>query len=443
MGNENEIIKKDAVQGRSLFLPEEIHDQDGFSRVYVLEEEYARTRKNKNYKLYLFILLFVAVVIGGVLLFKLYRDWRDRIINVDITEFEDLRLKEIIDSARKRGSNIDVLKIEMEMLEVDMLGEILKVRKDVCAREAALLSQGLSDDEIDRRVSALKTEEEARIKKVRASYQAQIRRKKSEIWALEEAREKEEKELASKGAETRITNADRLYNLQMKRLKDKQDTGVEALKRYYDSYMEFITLKYNPMLDAQPVSGIISAKPGASLVRGGFLKEYDPLLGEGGFTADDFGALRKRIGDEVIVLKRLMRVPYKNSVPPALKAIDGLSGSIVRDYETLWSGLARTLQGRNQLLKKYDYLFDFVLSAKKENGLVLDPRDADAILVRMNRSLKIDDGQSASVYNGDKYVGRVKLYRDQQGNFRAKVVSLANRKAVIQPTNRVMLDVKK
>ena len=63
------------------------------------------------------------MVLGGVLLFKLYRDWRDRIINVDITEFEDLRLKEIIDSARKRGSNIDVLRIEMEMLEVDMLGE--------------------------------------------------------------------------------------------------------------------------------------------------------------------------------------------------------------------------------------------------------------------------------------------------------------------------------
>jgi len=414
-------------------------------KVYVLEEEYARTRKNKNYKLYLFILLFIGVVVGGVLLFKLYRDWRDRIINVDITEFEDLRLKEVIDSARKRGSNIDVLRIEMQILEVDMLGEILKIRKDIYAREAALLSQGLPDDEIDRRVSALRDEEESRIKRMRASYQAQIRRKRAEIGALQDARAKEEKELAAKGAETRITNADRLYNLQMKRLKDKQDTGVEALKKYYDNYMEYVTLKYNPVLDRQPVSGIIGTKSDASLVRGGFLKEYNPLLEECGFSSDDFGVLRKRISDEATLLKRLMRVPYKNSVPPALQAIDGLSGSIVRDYENLWSVLAQTLNGRNQLLKKYDYLFDFVLSAKKENGLVLDPRDAGAILVRMNRSLKIEEGQPASVYNGDRFVARVKLYRDGQGqgNYLARVVSMASKKAVIQPTNRVMLDTKK
>ncbi|MBP7736811.1 MAG: hypothetical protein KA369_12620 [Spirochaetes bacterium] len=441
MGNENEI--KDIVKGQSLFLPDEIYDQEGLTKVYVLEEEYARTRKNKNYKLYLFILLFIGVVVGGVILFKLYRDWRDRIINVDITEFEDLRLKEVIDSARKRGSNIDVLRIEMQILEVDMLGEMLRVRKDIYAREAALLSQGLPDDEMDRRVSALRSEEESRIKRTRASYQAQIRRKKAEIGALQDAREKEEKELAAKGAETRITNADRLYNLQMKRLKDKQDTGVEALKKYYDNYMEYVTLRYNPVLDRQPVSGIIGAKNDASLVRGGILKEYNPLLGECGFSSDDFGVLRKHISDEVTVLKRLMRVPYKNSVPPALKAIDGLSGSIVRDYENLWSALAQTLNGRNQQIKKYDYLFDFVLSAKKENGLVLDPRDTGAILVRMNRSLKIEDGQSASVYNGDRFVARVKLYHDGQGNYRARVVSMANKKAVIQPTNRVMLDTKK
>ena len=84
----------------------------------------------------------------------------------------------------------------------------------------------------------------------------------------------------------------------MKRLKDKQDTGVEALKKYYDGYMDYITLKYNPVLDAQPVSGIIGASRARPWSRGGSLREYDPLLDECGFSADDFGVLRKRIGDE-------------------------------------------------------------------------------------------------------------------------------------------------
>lgn len=442
MGNENEI-NKDVVGGHSLFLPEEIHDREGVAKVYVLEEEFARTKKNKNYKLYLFILLFVAVVLGGVLLFKLYRDWRDKIINVDITEFEDLRLREIIDSARKRGSNIDVLRIEKEMLEVEMLGEMLKVRKDMYARENAVLAQGLPDSETDRRLAQIRKDEDAGISRVKAVYRAKIRRKQAEIWAMEEAREKEEKELAAKGGETKVSNTDRLYSLQMKRMKEKQETGIEALKRYYDRYMEFMTLKYNPVLDTPPVSTIIGAKQGPSLVRGGGLKEYNPVLEECGISAEHFNGLRKHISDETVVLRRLLRVPYTNSIPPALRALDGLTGAIVGDYENLWGNLARTLNSRNQLLKKYDYLFDYVLSAKKENGLVLDPRESGNILVRMNRSLKIEDGQTASVYNGDRYVGRIRLSRDAQGNFRGAVVSLAGKNAVIQPTNRVMLDARK
>jgi len=61
----------------------------------------------------------------------------------------------------------------------------------------------------------------------------------------------------------------------------------------------------------------------------------------------------------------------------------------------------------------------------------------------MNRSLKIEDGRTASVYNGDRYVGRIRLYRDLRGTYRGSVVSLANKNAVIRPTNRVMLDAKK
>ena len=45
----------------------------------------------------------------------------------------------------------------------------------------------------------------------------------------------------------------------------------------------------------------------------------------------------------------------------------------------------------------------------------------------MNRSLKIEDGQTASVYNGDRYVGKIRLYRDLRGTYRGTVVSLAGK----------------
>ncbi len=429
------------LQKRSPFLPEEIHDLDGTAQIYSLEEEYARTRKNRNYRLYLFILGFIAVVVLCVLGFKLYREWRDSIVDVAITDFEDLRLKDVIDSARKRGSNIDVYRIELKVLEAEMLTAMLGVRRESYAREMAVISQGLDDAETDAKTAAIRADEEVRLKSVRASYNGLMARKRSQIFVQEDAREREETELAKQGAASRFSNTDRLYELHMKRLQNRQETGVEALKKYYDGYMDYIILKYNPVF-GQPAAGITGGS-GPALTAGGALREYDPLLDEYGFSAGDFGALRKRIGDGTIVLKRLMRVPYRNSVPQALKALDVMTGTMVRDYENLWSRLIGALASKNQLIKKYEYPLDFVLAARKENGLILDPRENDSILVYLNRSLKIEDGQTASVYNGDRYVGRIRLYRDQRGTYRGSVVSLANKNAVIKPTNRVMLDAKK
>jgi hypothetical protein len=318
---------------------------------------------------------------------------------------------------------------------------MLKVQRESYAREMALVTQGLGDADLDAKIKALRSDEAARLKRVRANYNGLVARKRSAIYALEDAREKEESELAQKGASSRLSNTDRLYELHMKRLQEQQQTGVDALKKYFDGYMDYIILKYNPVF-GQPVDGITGGN-GPALTAGGVLKEYDPLLDEYGFSAGDFSGLRKRIGDDSLVLKRLMRVPYKNSVPQALKAVDVLTGTIVRDYDNLWSRLSGALASKNQIIKKYEYPLDFILSAKKENGLILDPRDSDAILVYMNRSLKIEDGQTASVYNGDRYMGKIRLYRDLRGTYRGTVVSLANKNAVIRPTNRVMLDTKK
>ena len=94
----------------------------------------------------------------------------------------------------------------------------------------------------------------------------------------------------------------------MKRLQDRQETGVDSLKKYYDGYMDYIILKYNPVFAAGRRPGSPGAA-GPALTAGGPLREYDPLLDEYGFSPSDFGSLRKSIGDEAIVLKRLAARP--------------------------------------------------------------------------------------------------------------------------------------
>ncbi len=208
--------------GRSLFLPDEIHDRDGTGQVYVLEEEFARSRKNRNLRLYAFLFAFTALLAGGVFLFRLWSEGRERLVEVDISDFEDLRLREVMSSARKRRGNIDVLHIELRMLEVAMLDEMLRVRRDYHSRGNALLDTAASGEVVDAQLRGLDEKERRAVERIRTAYRARIRAKKAEIWSLEEAREEEEKELEVKGAETRLSNEDRLYALRMKQLREKQ-----------------------------------------------------------------------------------------------------------------------------------------------------------------------------------------------------------------------------
>ena len=104
MANGNKV-KKQVTKKSSNFLPEEIKDLEGKGEVYSLENEYAKTKKNRNYKLYLFILSFIAAVVFLTMLFTDYLKRETENYSVNINEFQDLRLKEALKSANTELGN--------------------------------------------------------------------------------------------------------------------------------------------------------------------------------------------------------------------------------------------------------------------------------------------------------------------------------------------------
>ena len=76
--------------------------------IYSLETEFAKTKKNRDYKPLLvfwgFILLLVAVTFGTVR----FLERQSRQINIDISDFEDLRLKEALSEAKEVSSDLEV-----------------------------------------------------------------------------------------------------------------------------------------------------------------------------------------------------------------------------------------------------------------------------------------------------------------------------------------------
>jgi hypothetical protein len=100
MANDNKMKKKkdeskEIVSLAGKFLPEEIVNSDGRTEIYSLEEEYAKTRKNKNWFVIFTVVGFILFISLITYLIYNYSTDKDRNIEVNITEFDDLRLKEI------------------------------------------------------------------------------------------------------------------------------------------------------------------------------------------------------------------------------------------------------------------------------------------------------------------------------------------------------------
>ncbi len=445
MGNEDKI-RKDLVAGHSRFLPEEIQDLDEKHEVYSLDREYAKTKKNKNFKLYLFVIGFIAVVVGGAYLYTLYLEKKNKDIKVSIKEFEDLRLKEVIDSARKRGSNIDMMRINVQMLEIEMMMKVLDARRDIFKKENDFLAQNPSLEEADRRIAELRNEEQRRVREIEGHYRGMILQQKNEIAAIEAERQKEEN--AVKGKSDAVTNADRLHEMNVKKLKEKQQSGIEKMRKYYDDSSKFVVQTYNPNFEKGTVGEIVSANAaGVSIIKGEPSRNYDRYYGQAGFGEDDYNKLGNKVKNAGAVLKRLTYVPYQNSVPKALAAVDNLAGGIIQDYEKLATQMAgllkekdNALERKNQVIAQWKYPYEYLIQAKKDKaqGYVIDPRNPQKIIIFLPKESAIGEGGMAIVQTPDnKTVGRVAIFKDEDGMVCAKVVSL-EKKATLLPNQKLM-----
>lgn len=440
--------------GESRFLPEEISDIDGKTEVYSLEQEFAKTKKNKNWKLYLFIVGFVAIVVGGAWLFTKYLEWKSRDVPVSIKEFDDLRLKEVIESARKRGTNIDVMRINLQMLEIEMMKDVLLARKSFREKETEIVAQNISDEEMDERIALLRRDEEQKVKAIQADYRRRIAIQRAAIDTLEAERAKEEEQVRKQQGEG-LTNAERLQALNIKAIKEKQQSGLETIRKYYDQYVQFVTMTYNPKFTGGGVKTVMDSAGSDLLSRPSFLKEYNAYLGESGYPSEDFQRLRKKIADFGFLMKRLSRIPFQNSVPPALSALDGLAGSITKEYESLWASLVEALKKKDAIIKEKDatiarkvqqnaqlmYPYEFMSQYKKEQGYIADPRNPEKILVYVSKAVTVTDGMTATVMSGERKIGTVRFFRDEDGMVWAKLVSLEKRRQ-LEPTHRLVFEKK-
>lgn len=393
MGNENEV--KDIVdKSKEIFLPSEFPDVEGKVAIYSLRDEFAKTKKSKTTGFKLVVVAFLAVLILITILITNYVQQQYRKKEITVTEFEDLKLKELFDTAKRNQRALEQAKKDLEELRIGLDNELRSAKTN---RERS---------------------------SIRARYNRMIRQKNREI--AQKQREIDSYDLrmreSIRKAEEIVNNHTKLHRLKMKELRKD------------------LTLKYNPYFSSSRLRGILRSRLDRSVNDDPDYADYHPVITDEKILSESqFKSLRRKTTNQLLLTERLRKVPYIHSVKPALQHIENLSLSAIQQYETLWSSLAQTLNNRNRLLNNYQYAFNHLTRTSPESGYIIDPRNPNDIGVYINKIHSIKEGDTALVFRSDdEYIGKISFFFGEEG-IRAKVVTLKGIKE-IEPFDKILLE---
>lgn len=105
--------------GKEIFLQNSVAEKEK-PAIYSLEAEFSKAKANRDLKPQLIFLGFVFLLIGSTLLTVNYLERRSRQVEIDISDFEDLHLKEALGEAMKKEAELNRKKEELNIKDAKL-----------------------------------------------------------------------------------------------------------------------------------------------------------------------------------------------------------------------------------------------------------------------------------------------------------------------------------
>ncbi|OHD06669.1 MAG: hypothetical protein A2086_05950 [Spirochaetes bacterium GWD1_27_9] len=496
MDNDKQIEKKQSLT--SLFLRENITDIEGVKpELYNLEDEFAKTKKNKNILIKLIIIAFVASSILLAFSFAKIIENRSQKKGINIAVFEDTNLKDLLNIAKKNENDLTNAKKELSDLEVELRQKIVEIKSDTAKQLEIVSTEKVSDEEKAEKINQIKRVENSRIYSVSYTYKEKIDRKKKEIEEFQnkvDEYDKRQMNLAKKNEEI-LNNQQQLFDIEINKTKDYYENKIGGMIKNYNNQInslkshhskvvgilnnnykkeiEDLVLKYNPLFTEEYLLDLIKFDLSEDLVNILNLNYYDDLLNnENLFSEKEFNNLRKQIDSRDVLMKRMYQIPYSNSVPDTLYKIGYFDRKIVESYERLWvkmkdnikqknatiASQQETIKQNNETILDYQeklknsenlvkekentiasYLksFDTLINSKGDGGIILDATDQKNINFYLLSSFKPNNFETFNVYRDNVNIGKI-MFKIEKNSLKAEVVSVQRNKEIL-PFDRIVL----
>ncbi len=431
-------VKDLSKVAKEVFLQEADRIRAEKPKLYDLEEEFARTRANRSLRTVFLILGFIIVAAGVTLFLTLFIQNQNRKVPVDISDFQDVNLKDLLSSAANNENDLDKAKRSLSDVQQELATKSEALSSDIAGQIAVLNAQDMPTSSTAAAVKKLQAQESAGLEALRTQYAPVLEARQADVAAAQKkvdssnqtqinaARKQEEVlnnqqhlhdiELAQTKAyyEAKLKDLSDSHQREIAALKESQARVVKAMDDAKKREIAALILTYNPVFTTDALKALLSSPidPGIS----SSFPELAPQLTAGGYsTANAIAAMRDALQNRAALYARIKSIPYQNSVPSALAHLDFFDRSLVRSYEDITGRLLQQIGADtaqiarlNSTVGQDQAAFQFYARQIRENGFLVDVRDAQRIVPFVSSSSPVADGDQGLVFRADdEYIGTI------------------------------------
>ncbi len=451
------------------------------NELYDLEKEFSATRRNKSLPIKITTFAFLVLVASAAFGITEYIRYRDRAITIDIAEFEDLNLKDLLSSAKRNEKDFEEASRGLDDLKQSLNTKIQDVRILADQEIEVLNIKRMGADERERQIQAVRRRANLETAALEKQYAPEIAAKENEIREIQERIDAYDQRLVNqaKKQEEVLNNQQSLHDLEMQKtvayyeeqlaeregsytqeiesqkrhlasiqrtLTDRHRQEIDELNEKHANEIAALILKYNPQFTGTELERILRSETDPSFFTRRTLPEYRVILAEEGvLSRAELELMRREAADRNLIIERLREIPFENSLPAALNRLDYLSRRLFFQYEDLWSSLAEVIERKNDQIAAKDVSIDhfnyFLASLSRKNrevGYVVDPRETGNIVTYVEPGYQVRQGDIGLVFRlDDELIGTVEFYLFQ-GELRARVTELEAGKT-IEPYDKILL----
>jgi phage host-nuclease inhibitor protein Gam len=436
-------------RSKQVFLREIVNEFRRKQQQYDVGVEFAKTRRNRSLLVPLTIIGLIAIFSVVVIGVTRYIQSASRSIQVNIQDFADVNLRDVLDEASRLQTQLAAARRELEQVRTTLENGVSQVERNRDRAIQLLQEEELSAAARNTRTQQLESQAQSEIASLNAEYLPRIEELDARIAdlqdqiaqydsrQLEQAREQEQiLDNQRQLHELEINQIREEYEAEIAEITDNYEREISELETYQRDFEATVRQRhaneiarlirlYNPRLEGEATGELLNAPETEAAAAFGGVGSYSPMLSrEGIVSRGRYEELASQYAAIGTILGRLREVPYENSVPEALTQIDRRTRDLIAGYESIREGLEETVLDRDSIIaarnttiaeqegqiQEFLFALDELARVNGDTGYILDPRDPEEVVVYVSRIRSVEVGSIGYVFRrDDEFVGTIRF----------------------------------